>query len=286
MPLETTSLDRRWLAKMILFFAVLVFFGFYGLYDATIAYPNRGIRHASFLEFQYLDSARERGLLDRRLNVEDPVADLRRLRESDQGRLTETERARMEWLRSLAIVSRLKPEFTTIEDPPARFAALQQEWTTAQGGLKSSPKALAAYDIPVQWLFVVVGFGGGLWMAGLFVAVKRVSYRWDAETQSLHLPVAGSTHTLTPGDIEEFDKRKWHKFLLYLKIRGDHPSLGGREIKLDLYRHAKLEGWVLDMEKTAFPEHFTTPESQEGSDATPESESEASKVPVGSTPEA
>lgn len=281
MPQETTTLDRRWLAKMIIFFAVLVFFGFYGLYDATIVYPNRGIRYASYCEFQYLDAARERGLLDRRVSVEDPVRERQRLREAArEGRITEVERTREVWLSALAVVGRLSPEFTTIQNPTGRFADLQQEWTTAQGS-GNAPSALAFYDIPVQWLFVIVGFGGGTWMAGLFLSVRRLKYRWDAESKTLHLPLAHAQHMLTPADIEEFDKRKWHKFLVFLKIRPEHPTLGGREIRLDLLRYARLEGWIIEMEKTAFPQHFEQPESQQPAEETTRSaEAEANQVSV------
>lgn len=279
MTLETTTLDRRWLAKMIIFFAVLVFFGFYGLYDAIIAYPNRGFRHASYCEFQYLEAARSQGLLDRRLIIENPREEYARLRALEPSRLGEIDKVRLEWLRSLSVVGALKPEFTQLaveeadgtvrSDPQARYEQLKQEWTTTQGTGKNAPKALASYDIPVQWLFVVIGFGGGAWMAGLFIAVKRIRYSWDAEKQVLHLPIGGVEHTLTPADIEEFDKRKWDKYLVFLKIKPEHPTLGGREIKLDLYRYAHLETWILAMEKTAFPEN-QTPAAEDGGQ--PESE--------------
>jgi hypothetical protein len=254
MSLESTTLDRRWLAKMALFFVVLVFFGFYGLYDATIAYPNRGIQHASYCQYQYLDTAREQGLLDRRVSIADPAEELHRLRAADQGKLGALDTARLTWLRALSVVGRVSPQFTTIDDPTAKFAELKQQWTTAQGTGKNAPKPLGAYDIPVQWIFVVVGFGGGGWMAWLFFNVRRIRYQWDPAGQVLHLPGPGGTAQLTPADIEEFDKRKWDKYLVFLKIRQSHPTLAGREIKLDLYRYAKLESWILEMEKTAFPE--------------------------------
>jgi hypothetical protein len=254
MALETTTLDRRWLAKMALFFIVLVFFGFYGLYDATIAYPNRGIEHASYCQYQYLETAREQGLLDRRVSIPSPDEELKRLRAADQGKLGALDTARLAWLRSLAIVGHVQPQFTTIDDPAASYTELKQKWTTAQGTGRNAPKPLGAYDIPVQWLFVIVGFGGGAWMAWLFIAVKRIRYQWDPAGQVLHLPGRGGSGSLTPADIEEFDKRKWDKFLVFLKIRPSHPTLGGRELKLDLYRYAKLESWILEMERTAFPE--------------------------------
>ena len=43
-----TNLARKWVIKMAVFLFVSIGFGFYGLYDATIAYPNRGERSASY----------------------------------------------------------------------------------------------------------------------------------------------------------------------------------------------------------------------------------------------
>jgi hypothetical protein len=291
MMLDTTTLDRRWLAKMTIFFAVLVFFGGYGLVDALVLYPNRGVRHASFCEFQYLEAARDQGRLDRSAIIEDPVATYRRLAATDRRAMSAMDAAALEWLVSLSRVgawslraAHLAPEFTRLEPkgaefvriggPVGRHAELKQHWTTAQGLGKNAPKALAAYDIPFQWVFVVVGFGGGAWLGALFIAVSRRRYQWDAETQTLHLPLDGAQHTLVPADIDEFDKRKWDKYLVFLKIRPEHPTLGGREIKLDLYRYARLESWILAMEKTAFPQNVAE------SDAAP-AEEQAAAVTAG-----
>ena len=57
-----------------------------------------------------------------------------------------------------------------------------------------------------------------------------------------------------PGDIAEFDKRKWDKFLVTLTIKDSHPTLGGQRVVVDLYRHEPVEDWILAMERTAFPE--------------------------------
>src|SRR5438874_766481 len=173
---HTTSLNRPWLVKMLIFFAVLVFFGFYGLYDATVAYPRRGMRHASYLEYQYLDAARQNNMLDRRsVSVPDPAGELRRLDSLDIARETPLDWTRSEWLHALKNAGALSPQNTTIDDPQARPAALKQEWTSSQGA-KAAPKPLSPLDIPVQWIFVVVGLGGGLWMLLLFISVARQRY--------------------------------------------------------------------------------------------------------------
>jgi hypothetical protein len=263
-PGQTTKLNRPWLAKMIIFCVVLVFFGFYGLYDALIAYPDRGMRFATFCQFQYLDTAKTNGILDRRLSVADPAAEYARLRTQDRGRMTGVETARLEWLKALSVVGKLQPAQTTIDDPDKKYADLKAQWTTAAGGGKKAPKPLAAFDIPVQWVFVAIGLGGGAWLILLFLNVARQRYSFDSATQTLTLP---DGNTLAPSDIEEFDKRKWDKFLVFAKVKPSHATLGGREIKLDLYRYTPLETWVLDMEKTAFPESQTPSEPAPSSGA-------------------
>lgn len=253
---ETTRLNRPWLVKMVIFFAVLVFFGFYGLYDATIAYPERGMRFARYCEYQYLEAAKAAGqLTPRAVSVENPAQELQRLRSLTPAQASALDSLRRDWLEALNVVGALDPAHTAIDRPDDRYDTLRSEWVTSQGA-RARPKPLAFYDIPVQWLFVVIGLGGGLWMLILFISVARQRYGWDPATQTLYLP---GGHTLTPADVEDFDKRKWDKFLIFLKIRPDHPTLGGREIKLDLYRYASLESWVLEMERTAFPERGEEP---------------------------
>ncbi|MFN0132095.1 MAG: hypothetical protein ACKVW3_06135 [Phycisphaerales bacterium] len=263
-----TTVHKPWLLKMVVFAAVLLFFGGWGYFDATIKYPARGIRHAQFCEYQYLDTALSAKKSDP-LGVADPEAEYRRLQQSPPDRMENTDKAKMEWLRSLSLVGRLKPEFTRIEDSTKRHQELKAEWT-AGAKAKASPKPLAGYDIPVQWVFVVIGFGGGLYLLTLIVVVAGKKYRWEEATKTLTLPGGA---TLTPGDIEEFDKRKWDKFLIFLQIKPGHPRLGGKEIRLDLLRHHPLEPWVLEMERIAFPERAEATPTAEAGEA-----SEASKV--------
>jgi hypothetical protein len=258
-----TKPNRPWLLKMSAFLIVLIGFGIYGFYDATVAYPNRGIRHASFAQFQYLEEAKKDALSDTKTSVDDPAGELSRLKAEGSDKLTGAKAARYAWLSALDVVGRLKPEYTQMPgpgeklNPTDKLAALRKEWTGTSGA-KNAPKPLSSYDIKVQWLFVIAGLGGGAFLLLHIVRILSRKYRWDPETKQLQLP-DGST--LSPSDIAEFDKRKWDKFLIYLHIKPGHPKHGGKELLLDLYQHAPLESWVLEMERIAFPDHEppTTP---------------------------
>lgn len=257
--LLATKANKPWLMKMLAFLALLVGFGFWGLYDATYLYPNRGVRHASFAQFQFLEQAKSKGRLDRSQSVEDPAAEMKRLDEAKRlGTLDGVGTAKQAWLEALSRVGRLKPEFTKMDDPAKTLEDLTREWTQ-DGKARAAPKPLAAYDIPVQWLFVFLGLGGGSYLAIHLLRTVTKKYRWDPAAQRLTLP-DGST--LVPGDIEDFDKRKWDKFLIFLKVKPGHQPHGGRELKLDLYQHYPLEEWVLAMEKTAFPERAAEAEAK------------------------
>jgi hypothetical protein len=256
MSTATTRLNKPWLLKTLISAVVLVGFGLYGLYDATVAYPARGMRFASFQQYQYLEAAKANNQLDsraveNRLSVADPVGELARIRALDRGRYTPLDAPRRDWLEALETVGKLSSDQTKIGDATVLHAELTKEWTRADGGSVAAPKPLSWYDIPVQWVFVAIGFGVGGYLFLLFANVARQKYHWEEPTQTLHLPDA---NTLTPADIEDFDKRKWDKYLIFLKIKPTHATLGGRELKLDLYRYTPLEEWVLAMEKTAFPE--------------------------------
>ncbi len=269
---ESTRLNKPWLLKMVIFGAVVIFFGFYGLYDALVSYPNRGQRDADFRKYQYLEAAKTNHQLDRHgVSVDDPKAELSRLEKLELVRYAPLDGPRLDWLRALNFARRLTPDRTKIENPDAEYDRLKKEWTASGGGAVHAPKPLSWYDIPVQWVWAIGGFAGGFWMILHFVGVARLKYRWEPETQTLHLP---DGNTLTPADIEEFDKRKWDKFLIFLKIKPTHATLGGQELKLDLYHHTPLEAWVLAMEKTAFPERA------QDSGIAPAAESQTPDAPV------
>jgi hypothetical protein len=262
---QRTRLGSKWLGKTLIFMLVLIGFGFWGLWDATVVYPNRGIEYADNARWQYLKAARGAGMLYS-AGVADPAAAYERVSDPEtlkanriaalDSKSPNQPRALMDerlyaWLDGLHTLGRLKPELTAIAKPDEELADLERKW-----GTRTQPKPLAKWDLPVQWLFTVVGLGGGLALAVLVLRVKSRSFGWDAATQRLTLP-DGST--LVPADIAEFDKRKWDKFLIFLKVKPDHPKHGGKELKLDLYRYVPLEEWVLAMERTAFPEHAPAP---------------------------
>jgi hypothetical protein len=252
--MQKTVINRPWLLKMALFGVGLVLFGLYGLYDATIAYPNRGEAFASYAQFQYLDQARSRGPLGREVSVADPRAELTRLNASNPEGL---EMLRQRWLASLAKIGRLTPERTTMTDPEGAYAALSRIWVEGAGSgskPKPQPKELASFDLPLQWVIVLIGFGGAGYLLVLFISARAKRYGWEQATRTLTLPRG---ETLTPADLEEVDKRKWDKFLVFLKIKPGHPTLAGQELKLDLLRYKPLEEWILEMERAAFPERAT-----------------------------
>ncbi len=249
--LAVTKPNKPWLLKMVVFAIVLLGFGAYAYWDASIAYPSRGVRHASFMQFQYLEQAKGAGRLDRSVSIENPAAEFDRLSKSaSEGRSDRLDENRLKWLLALHRVHRLTPDQTTMADPAKTFEELQKKWTTDKGA-RAAPKELGEYDISIQWLLTALGLGAGLLLVLHILRVSRRKYTWDAGAQRLTLP---SGQSLVPADIEDFDKRKWDKFLIFLKVLPSHPTLGGRELRLDLYHHDPLESWVLEMERVRFPE--------------------------------
>lgn len=298
---EVTTLRPGWRTKMVIFIAAFLGFGAWGLYDATIAYPNRGLKIASIRELEYLQAAqRVRGRLDpAELSAPDPKEQLAMLRRGAD-RLGELDKARLAWLESLEKAWRLDASRTTYNNsdraPAQRLKDLDAQWR----GVTALPKAVDAFDIFVQWLiFGACSFFGvcGVW---LLVTIWRRPFRFDPQTHTLQLPkvtpvdrlIRGVLHvlripwaiiklwlrlgakinaggqvnqfrqripapggqTLTPADLAEVDKTHWSKYWVTLRVKPGHPTLGGRAIAIDLYRRAKVEGWILDMEKIAFPE--------------------------------
>lgn len=273
---QTTKLARKWVMKMSLFLVLLIGFGIYGLYDATIAYPKRGEESASWHLHQYLDKADDANSLTADLGLpagvsaEAHMQDLEsRMSELSQSAAGTSAKARddlaliakHDWLKSLSVLGRLSDERVARDigdNPRETLAALTQKWSTA-----NQPKPLASYDIPVQWLFTFIGFAGGLWMLIHVIRVASRKYSW--EPSALRLGVPGG-HSVVPDDVEVFDRRKWDKFLVYLKIKSQHPQLGGKEIKLDLYQYEPLESWYLAMHRAARPEDFAEEDAQKAAE--------------------
>lgn len=273
-----SALNRPWVLKMLIFIVVTIAFGTWGLYDATIKYPARGANFASWAQWQYLQAAgfadqEEFGWFLNNASVTDPVAELEHLNSEEESSRNEEARqnpdsrshrravakvARKRWLEGLKLIGRLDPEHTTIEDPRQRLEELNTEWASA-----SQPKALHGFDIPSQWAIMVVSYGVGLYLIVLFLRVAMKKYAWDPGEQRLTLPGGAS---LVPTDLAEIDKRKWDKFIVFLKVREGHDKLGGQEVRVDTYRHAHVEGWILAMEETQFPSQ-EEPEADEDAPA-------------------
>ncbi|MCC6969635.1 MAG: hypothetical protein IT434_05380 [Phycisphaerales bacterium] len=271
-----TKVSKKWLVRTIGFAIFVFIFGCWGLFDAVIAYPKRGINVAEKLELEYLRAAEQNRSLDA-ASIADPAGELAKLRERNkQQQLTSAaDGARLQWLNALDTIGRASPEHTTIADPRGRKSQLEEVWAK-----KTPSEPLAAWDLPLQWGITFAGYGATAWLLLLIVMVKGKTYTWNPSTQALGLPGGAS---LTPADVEDFDKRRWDKFLIFLKIKASHAQLGGQELRLDLLRYEPLETWVLEMEKTAFPERALQAEKaaqSQAADAQPADSQPADSQPA------
>jgi len=248
-------LNTKWVVKMAVVIVALLLFAVLGFYDATVKYPARGERHASYAQWQYLDAARNAnaedfGVFERESSVNDPVEELKRLQNPETQLSTRPLRATMQearknWLEALKTIGRLKPEYTRFDSPQGKFDELAAQW----GSTTSLPKPLKSYDIPLQWVILIVCLPLAIYVMLRFLRVRALKYTWDESTMTLGLPSGAS---ITPADLEEVDKRKWDKFIVFLKIKDEHDKLGGKEVKVDTYQHKYVEDWILAMEADAF----------------------------------
>jgi len=245
-------LNPRWALKLFVITFFVIGFGAYGLYDATIAYPDRGQRYADWAKWQYLEASDAAGkgpggfgVFERESSVPNPVEELERLKELDKRSSNELratmQSTRYDWLNALKVIGQLTPENTTIAIPRDELNELSAKWTTTT----SNPKPLKSYDIPSQWMIMVVCWFIGGWMLLNILKVIGQKFSWDAGSMTLTVP--GSI-SITPGQLQEVDKRKWDKFIVFLKLNDAHPSHAGKEIKVDTYQHALVEDWILAME--------------------------------------
>jgi len=251
-----TTTGRAWTIKTLIFILALGGLAVWGWYDAFHEYPQRGRLHEAFMLQEYLREA-DKAFQLAQASVEDPAAEYRRLSGIEPPAMTPVERARFAWLRS---VSRLKSlsgitrqnqaELAARSDPArpredtrTMFADPRLVLTTLSNQLAqaSQPKPLAAYDLPMQFVFLFGGAAGCIYLIGLFITVRSRVYRYDPESHRLTLP---NGRTVVPADIALVDKRQWDKFIVFLR-----PVDGSAEIRLDLYRHHPLEEWILEMEK-------------------------------------
>ncbi|MFK7759208.1 MAG: hypothetical protein AB8C13_04590 [Phycisphaerales bacterium] len=257
-------LNRKWSIKLFIITFLVVGFGAYGLYDATLAYPERGKRFASWAQWQYLDAAKaagseEFGIFERQTSIQDPVAEFERLSnpETRQRNATDAQNqsssrhlratmynTRFQWLKSLKTVNMLSPEHTTFDSPADELEAGRAKWTSST----SNPKPLKGYDIPSQWAIMIICWFIGGWMILNIIKVVRQKYSWDASTMTITVP---GPISINPDHLVEVDKRKWDKFIVFLKLNDSHPSHAGKEIKVDTYQHALVEDWILAMEAKA-----------------------------------
>lgn len=250
---QTSTIGSRWIRKIGFFLLLLLGLGIWASWDAFHVYPIRGRAYAEWAEQQYLTLVKEearggRGSLELDAPVQDPVAEYRRLQQDEASRAAKPSMtARYEWLKALSLVGELKPEVTNFK---AYDGASKREaqLTLALAG-RDQPAPLHGYDIPSQYLLMIIGYGLGLYILFLIGRVAMTKYRWDPTTRTLTLPSGAS---ITPADLEEVDKRKWDKFIVFLRVKQGVGGVGGSSIRVDTYRHAFVEDWILEMEREAF----------------------------------
>lgn len=291
--LQRTTLNRGWVLKTGLFTAVLLVFGSWGLADALYFYPARGLKDASVQFSNWLVALEKAGRLSTtNLAVPDPKSALVELRAKEkelvaqstgdtaEARKAAGDLAKLAWLESLNRAWRLdaqpKPLADAGKSPAVRRYTFEpktgQGFSTNLSGAERQeeqpkplsdvlaahwnttkrPTPLSALDMIFQWIFVVVGFGGGAWLVVVMMRAAATSrqFTFDPDAKRLTLPSGAS---VVPSDLTDVDKRLWHKFFVTLVTRD------GKQHKLDLLRYAPLEDWVLDLERTAFPDRAEKP---------------------------
>ncbi len=249
MPELTTSTNRSWLIKMLIVAAVFAGFGVWGLLDAIWVYPARGLNAAIYHQWKFLQSeeVRSRDALTKLYTDPDPAATLAKL--SDAASLSASDGHKRLWYTQLSYIGKLNQEHTTIANPAEKLAELTKQF----GASATPPKDLTKWDIPLQWVILAVGAGVGLYLVVLIFNVSRAKYRFDESSMTLTLP---DGEKIGVDDVQDFDRRRWDKFLMYVQVKPGRTAHGGKELKLDLLRHTPLEDWVVAMEKRAFPDRF------------------------------
>jgi hypothetical protein len=302
----STTLNRSWLLKTGGFMLLLFVFGFWGLYDGVYLYPKRGLEDASYQFRDFLAAADKAGrLTTSNITVADPKGALRELRpkakqlqaqassSTPEARQAAMDAMKYMWLDSLAKVWRLSPgeKFLGTNEKAGKSLyfepgtgkghsvavaggertelspqQLLNELTTFWGG-QNKPSPLSAFDMIFQWIFVAVGFIGGPWILLTILRSKAKARQITFEPGQQRLGLPGGV-SITPTDIKDIDKRKWHKF--YCTVQ----TTDGKAHELDLLRYTPLEDWVLAMEKTRFPERAEPePKPEPGEPAPEESKS-------------
>lgn len=236
-----TTLARRWLVRVVVILVIGWGLFVWGLYDATILYPNRGRDAASYLKYQYLREVDKAKTIS--ASVEDPAAEFSRLESKKRDNtMSPVESARFNWLESLTRIRHLNSDHTRIADVRQELKDLDDQWGKANVKV---PQPLDWYDIPSQWAITLCGLAIGVWRLVTFLAVAGKKYKWDPASSTITMPGGA---TLTEADITDYDKRKWDKFIITLGLREGH-STGKKELTLDLYPYNELEPWVLELER-------------------------------------
>lgn len=290
---QRTTLGRPWLLKTGAFMLFLVVFGVLGIVDAYWLYPRRGLADASYRLREWMADADRAGKLtpttfaipDLKVALKELEArekDLKSIEQADSaaGRAAKADTSKLEYLRSLERTWRLTPDEKPLADmdkpqpkilvynpttgvgtsiasgtrtdlsPRALLDELTQFWNKSK-----QPTPLSGFDLPFQYVFMVGGLGGGLYL--LFVMMRTAQtarkFSWNPAEKRLTIPSGAS---LTPGDLVEVDKRLWHKFFVTLATKD------GSKHTLDVYKYVPLEAWVLDLERTAFPEQAALEEAR------------------------
>lgn len=259
---QTSGIGVRWARRMIIFGVLLFGLGIWATADAFYVYPKRGKAFAEWAEMQYLVLLKEearngRAVFEQDARVNDPVAELQRLEADEASRAARpSTQAKYDWLKALSVVGELKPENTNYRGdmgPREREEQLSQ----ALAG-RDQPAPLRGYDIPSQYFMMLIGFGFGAYILFLVVKVGMTKYRWEPATRTLTLPGGAA---IRPGDLDEIDKRKWDKFIVFLIIKPGVDKVGGSSVRVDTFRHSKVEEWILEMEREAFPSQSDSPEA-------------------------
>ena len=275
-PCARAPLNPRWIFKLGVIALIVFAVGVWGYVDATVVYPNRGNKFADWAKWQYLDQAKKAdredfGIFLRDVSVTNPGEELARLSEDEQNSRNSQDAnnpsssrtlrasmqlARKQWLEGLKVIGDLDPENTQIESPQRTLDDLNQKWSAA-----AAPKPLSGLDLLTQWLIMGVCWTVALFMLVHMIRVRGRRYAWDPESMAMTLP---SGAKITPDDLDEVDKRKWDKFIVFLRIKGAHADLGGQEVSVDTYQHLRVEDWILAMEAKAFPSQEEANASDEG----------------------
>jgi hypothetical protein len=262
-----STLGKRWSTLQILLCVLApTLFAALCVYDALLKYPERGANAASFAEYRYLSELKKESTsaLVTRGSIAEPEATLARVKAKPS--LIGADLALSDWLTQLKFINQLSPANTSIPrtdfrgaqvtDVSTRLESLKSEWETSSGKLREPPSPLTVWDIPSQWWMFAGCAIFSVYSLAIFVIAKSRQYSWDPATATLTFPDGRS---ITPADLEDVDKRKWHAFKVHLKIKPSHPTLGGKEIEVNLNRYESVEPWILEMEKIAFPDRAEKP---------------------------